>query len=238
MSIASLSSGRLRRTLGRPRRLTLRQIVETGAEMGLEDLSVSAVALRLGVGVGTIYTYVENREELVRLVAASLARRPAIEDRGQHWAEIAREQAASIFEMLRGEPALLAHIVAGAIEPDEAFPEMEHFITLLAARGFTPEAAFALYHGGGQIAVGAAVTAAMGHAWKSRGAPRRKVIARNFAEVDAYPHLRGLGAIFAEDSSYFDYRPALERLLAQFAAEQGETLPAPLRDRQAETPTA
>jgi AcrR family transcriptional regulator len=218
----------LRRSIGRPRRLTLRQVVETGAAMGLDTLSLSAVAIRLGVSVGTIYTYVQNRDELVRLVAASLSERAPIDDRGQHWTEIARDHAAHSFELLRDEPALLAHIVAGAIEPDDAFPEMERFVAMLVARGFTPEAAFALYHGSGQIAVGAAVTAAMGYAWNGRGEPRRAKIARAFAETpDAYPHLRGLGAIFAEDASYFDYRPTLERLLAHVAAERGETLPAP-----------
>ncbi len=217
-----------RRTMGRPRRLTLRQVIDAGVDLGLEDLSVSAVALRLGVSAGTIYTYVENRDELMRLVAASLAERPPIEDCGQHWAEIAREHAAHSFELLRNEPVLLAHVVSGAVEPEEAFPEMERFLLLLTARGFTVEAAFALYRGSGQIAVGAAVTSAMGHAWQQRGESRRIKVARTFAETpDAYPNLHGLGAIFADDSSYFDYRPTLERLLSQFAAERGETLPVP-----------
>ncbi len=227
-----------RRTIGRPRRLTLRQVIEAGVALGLEDLSVSAVALRLGVGIGTIYTYVENRDELVRLVAARLSELPPIEDHGQHWADIARAQAAHGFELLRTAPALLAHMVSGAIEPDEAFPEMERFMTLLAPRGFTAEAAFALYRGCGQIAVGAAVTAAMGHAWDQRGEPRRAKVARALAIApDAYPRLNGLGTLLTDDARYYDYRPTLERLLTQVAAERGETLPAAARARHEEPVT-
>lgn len=195
-------------------------------ELGLEDLSVSAVALRLGVGVGTIYSYVENRDDLFRLVAARLSELPPIEDGGQHWADVARAQAAHAYELLRNAPGLIAHMVSGAIEPDEAFPEMERFVALLAARGFAPEAAFALYRGCGQIAVGAALTAAMGHAWDQRGETRRVKVERTLAAApDAYPHLSGVGALLADDADYFDYRPVLERLLKQVANERGETLP-------------
>jgi AcrR family transcriptional regulator len=201
-------------------------VVEAGVELGLEKLSLSAVALRLGVSVAAIYTYVANRDELVRLVAAALAQQPPIADRGQHWSEIVRDHAARDFTLLRDEPVLLAHVVSGAIEPDEGFAQLEHFIALLVVRDFTPEAALALHHATGEIAVGAAVRAAMGHAWAARGVSRRDHIARSLAKnPDAFPQLRRIAATLADDAHYFDYRPTLERLLAHVATERGEVLP-------------
>ena len=221
--------GQARRSVGRPRSLTLRQVIEAGKELGLEQLSISAVAMRLGVGVGTIYTYVENKDELYSLVAVALSERPAIQEEGQHWADIIRDNAAHSYELLASEPELLRLVVSGAVGPEEGFEIAETLIAMLVARGFTVEKAFALSRESGQIAVGAAVSAAMSRAWERQGEPRHVKVSRAFVEApaSAYPHLRAIGPAFTDDARYHDYRPALERLLADVANERGEALPPP-----------
>ncbi|WP_164857280.1 TetR/AcrR family transcriptional regulator [Sphingomonas crocodyli] len=215
--------------MGRPRSLTLRQVIEAGKELGLEQLSISAVAMRLGVGVGTIYTYVENKDELYSLVAVALSERPAIQEQGQHWADIIRANAAHDYELLASEPELLRLVVSGAVGPEEGLYALETVVALLVARGFTPEKAFELCRESGRIAVGTAVSGAMARAWERQGETRRVKVTRALLEApeDRFPTLRALGPVLTDDERYCDYRPLLERLLTQLAAERGEALPPP-----------
>ncbi|WP_181008607.1 TetR/AcrR family transcriptional regulator C-terminal domain-containing protein [Sphingomonas montanisoli] len=202
-------------------------MVEAGKELGLEHLSISAVAMRLGVGLGTIYTYVENKDELYSLVAVALSERPAIRDDGQHWADIIRANAAHDYELLAREPELLRLVVSGAVGPEEGLIALETQVALLVTRGFTPEKAFELCRESGRIAVGAAVSAAMARAWERQGETRRVKVTRALLEApdDQFPHLRAIGSALTDDERYSDYRPLLERVLTQVAFERGEALP-------------
>ncbi|WP_420113374.1 TetR/AcrR family transcriptional regulator [Pseudactinotalea sp.] len=56
----------------RPRALTLEDITDAGRNLGMADLSVAAVAGRLGVTPTALYRHVANRWELERLVGESL----------------------------------------------------------------------------------------------------------------------------------------------------------------------
>ena len=61
------------RGVGRPRRLTLDQLLDTALDMGLAELSMKDLASRLEVGIATLYRYVDNREALIRLAAGRRA---------------------------------------------------------------------------------------------------------------------------------------------------------------------
>jgi AcrR family transcriptional regulator len=215
------------RVMGRPRRLTLRTVVEAASKIGLEELSISGLAARLGVGVATIYTYVESRDELLRLVAVQRAWRPHLLETHQHWSEIVRAHAAEIFALFSGEPELLAQVVSGALGPEEELDEIENFLKLLIARDFTSEAAFMLYRAATQIGIGAAIGSAMALNWQNKGERRRVKLARAFAErdPDEFPHLRQLGAAYVDDARFNRYDDALTLLLTQVAAARGEILP-------------
>jgi AcrR family transcriptional regulator len=65
------------RRRGRPPQITLDQVVRAAAEIGLEDLTVQAVADHLGVTRAAVYHYVESTDELRRLAAYGLL--PAFE---------------------------------------------------------------------------------------------------------------------------------------------------------------
>jgi AcrR family transcriptional regulator len=215
------------KVMGRPRRLTLVAVVEAASKIGLEDLSMSALAARLGVGIATIYTYVDSREELLRLVAARRAWRPHLVETNQHWSEVVRSHAAGIFTLFSTEPGLLAQVVSGALGPEEELDEIENFLKLLVARGFTTEAAFTLYRAASQIGIGAAIGSAMALNWQNNGERRRVKLARAFAERDPheFPHLRQLGEAYVDDGRFNRYEEGLTLLLTQVAAARGEVLP-------------
>jgi AcrR family transcriptional regulator len=215
------------KAMGRPRRLTLRAVMEAASKIGLEELSISGLAARLGVGVATIYTYVESRDELLRLVAVQRAWRPHLLETNQHWSEVVRAHAAGIFALFSGEPELLAQVVSGALGPEEELDEIENFLKLLVARGFTSEAAFMLYRAASQIGIGAAIGSAMALNWQNKGERRRVKLARAFAErdPDEFPHLRQLGEAYVDDARFNRYDDALTLLLTQVATARGEILP-------------
>jgi AcrR family transcriptional regulator len=213
--------------LGRPRRLTLGAVVEAASQIGLEELSMSTLAVRLGVGIATIYTYVESRDELLRLVAARRAWRPHLVENNQHWSEVVRAHVAGIFALFSTEPGLLTQVVSGALGPEEELDEIENFLKLLVARGFTTEAAFTLYRTASQIGMGAAIGRAMALNWQNNGERRRVKLARAFAERDPheFPHLRQLGEAYVDDGRFNRYEEGLTLLLTQVAAARGEVLP-------------
>ncbi|MFT4296048.1 MAG: hypothetical protein QM582_11620 [Micropruina sp.] len=57
---------------GRPRQVDVADIVRAGRELGLRDLSLNAVAARLGVTATALYRHVDGRWGLERLVGESL----------------------------------------------------------------------------------------------------------------------------------------------------------------------
>lgn len=57
---------------GRPPLIAVDDIVRAGRELGMRQLSVNAVAARLGVSATALYRHVEGRWELERLVGESL----------------------------------------------------------------------------------------------------------------------------------------------------------------------
>jgi AcrR family transcriptional regulator len=60
------------RQRGRPRLITVADVVRVGRELGMRRLSVNAVAARLGVSATALYRHVDGRWELERLVGESL----------------------------------------------------------------------------------------------------------------------------------------------------------------------
>src|SRR4051794_29007859 len=72
--------------VGRPARVTQRQIAEAALAIGLERATIRAVADHLGMSVPGLYYHVRSRDDLLRLAAEhSLGRLPLPKDTGQHW---------------------------------------------------------------------------------------------------------------------------------------------------------
>ena len=56
-----------RRRVGRPARINRQLIAEAAGEIGLADLTLKAVADRLGVSVTGLYHHIADKDDLMRL---------------------------------------------------------------------------------------------------------------------------------------------------------------------------
>jgi AcrR family transcriptional regulator len=228
MPVASeRSDSEVKRPVGRPARIELKSIVDAALQIGLDRVTMKAVAERLDVGIATLYQHVRNRDDLIRMGALrlSLSRRTP-EDSNQHWAELATQYAKSLFEMLVAEPTLIAELMKGGYGPDTEVDFLEQFLAAMQSRGFSPQDGVRLYRGLSILAMGAAVAEAHYQAIRRSGTSMSIVVRRVLAERDEaeLPLLRGVL------DSYIEYDGALwlgsvRELLASTARTRGETLP-------------
>jgi TetR/AcrR family transcriptional regulator, tetracycline repressor protein len=109
------------------------------ADGGLESVSFRRIAARLGVSGPTLYWHVENKRQLMDLMAEELVRRAGRAEpaHGQPWWEWLRADARRMFHALiatRDAPRVLA----GNRPSRESFPEIERALGVLVTAGLTP----------------------------------------------------------------------------------------------------
>jgi TetR/AcrR family tetracycline transcriptional repressor len=125
--------------------VTRAAIVDTAlgllAEGGLEAVSFRRIAKALGVAGPTLYWHVENKRQLMDLMAEELVRRAgrayAGPEPGQPWWEWLRDDARRMFEALiatRDAP----RVVAGNRPSPESFEGIERVLSALVDAGLTP----------------------------------------------------------------------------------------------------
>ena len=127
----------------------VRVALELLTEGGLEAVSFRRIATRLGVSAPTLYWHVENKRQLMDLMAEEVLRR---DDRsyagpadGQPWWEWLRADALRMFETLIGTRDA-PRVVAGNRPSAESFAGIERVLGVLVAAGLTPgEAQQALF---------------------------------------------------------------------------------------------
>lgn len=115
--------------------------LELLAEGGLEAVSFRRIARTLGVAGPTLYWHVDNKRQLMDLMAEELIRRTgrsyAGPDPGQPWWDWLGADARRMFEALiatRDAP----RVVAGNRPTPESFPGIERVLGVLVAAGMTP----------------------------------------------------------------------------------------------------
>jgi len=111
------------------------------AEAGLEAVSFRRIARALGVAGPTLYWHVENKRQLMDLMADELLRRTgrtyAPPEPGQPWWEWLRTDARQVFAAListRDAPRVLA----GNRPTPESFAGIERALAVLVEAGLTP----------------------------------------------------------------------------------------------------
>lgn len=215
---------RANRPLGRPRRLTLPQIVQVAKEIGLENLTMTAVAKRLGVNGTVLYGYIATRDDLVRLVAAQLVQEDIqATDTGQPWFAFVAEAAIALHKTLTGPGKLLAHLLTGGLGAEVEIDRTEAWLEKMTASGFTVSEALMVHRQMGEIVIGAAVILLQVRALDQAGHPFEqaalKVLDTRAGQV---PLLASEKAIFAARA------PVWQRSIVQFlervAADRGETI--------------
>lgn len=170
---------------GRPPRISRAQIADAALEVGLSDLTMGAVAERLGVTVAALYHHVDSKDDLLRLAADRSAGRLALpEDRDQHWAVWLLEWAAYNRAAFVADSALLDQFIDGAISPAVIARNAETFLAVLVRQGFTPEEAADSFGIISACAIGLAVTTIRSRRAAVWGGPSPTDEVRRVAEAD------------------------------------------------------
>ncbi len=157
--------------VGRPARIDRTAIAEAVLDLGLDGISMKAVADHLGVSVAGLYHHVGNRRELLVLAAEhSLSRVATPEDTGQHWDEWLREWARHVYRSFVEEPEILVQFMNGGLRWDAMGDVVDSVIRVLGRAGFDPIEAMTAFDTVAQCAVGAAVQEIRGRAATERGA--------------------------------------------------------------------
>jgi hypothetical protein len=218
------STPKNRKVTGRPRRLTLDQVLEAARAIGLEGLTMSAVARRLKVPMPVLYGYISGRDELVRLVTAEVSRETAsAHDTGQHWSVYVAQTAVALHSFLTGPGQLVAYFLSGGLGPEVELDRAESWLEKMTGSGFAICEALNIQRQMGEIVVGGAVTVLHARALEVAGRPFADSACTIIgARKDELP-------LLATEREFFARRePVWHRTLVCFirdlCAHRGETL--------------
>jgi AcrR family transcriptional regulator len=198
-------------------------IARAASEVGLDKLTMKAVAEHLGVSVAGLYHHVQGREELVRLGAEfSAAQIPVPVDHGQHWTVWLLEWANYVYDAFVAQPALLGQFLNGSISIERMAPHMDAVLGVLTRQGFNPMDAIEAYGLVSDCALGAAVTQIREIEAARAGRQLSTQYSRMLAHEpsDALPNLRKITRTTV--STKTDVTDRILTLLVGIAARRGE----------------
>lgn len=215
------------RRAGRPRRLTLDQILDAGLALGLDNnLTMAAVAERLGVSATVLYGYVSGREELIRFASARAAmdhRFPT--DEGQYWALYGAQHARALYDLMTGPGGLLTQYLTGNMGPESDLDRTEIWLAAFTRRGFSVSEAFALLEQMGLIVVGGAVMGLNDQALQNTGVGYTAGARRIFSNLsdENFPLTKSQADGFVGRVDL--WRRGVLELFERVARERGEAFP-------------
>ncbi len=126
------------RKAGRPARLNRAMIAEAAHELGLEGLTLRAVADHLDVSISALYHYVGGRDDLMRAAAERSAQAvPLPVHRGQNWSQWLFDWAHYNHAVFTTQPGLLGQYLEGAIGPESVLFNLDIILGVLVDEGFT-----------------------------------------------------------------------------------------------------
>jgi len=198
-------------------------IARAAYEIGLDRVTMKAVADRLGVSVPGLYHHVEGRDDLMRLGAEySAAQIQVPVDHGQHWTAWLLDWARYSHDAFVAQPALLGQFLNGSLGVERMVTHVDAVVGVLTRQGFTPVEAMEAYELVSACAVGVAVSDIRTAEAARRGQPvlaeYHRVLAA--APPDAYPHLRAL--IDAGSAARGDVTEQVITVLVGIAVRRGE----------------
>ena len=212
------------RRVGRPAQISRQDIAEAAQQVGLGNLTLKAVADRLGVSVAGLYHHIRGKDDLLQLaIEHTTASSEVPLDHGQHWATWLAEWAVYNFEAFVAEPLLIDQFLAGAINTEAIAGSTDSILGTLVAQGFTIGEAHAAYELTSSCALGAALKAVRDARARAAG---RSTVAELYGVLDRLgrdelPHLRQLLALVViEEPDTFP--SSLTTALAGIAATRGD----------------
>lgn len=135
------------RRRGRLPRISRDRIVEAAYELGIENLTMAAVAERLGVSHQSLYNWVQDRDEVIDLVSDLLIRRLEITvpTDPDEWRDSLRSYANGL-RRLAGEMPGFAAAGLGRFRTTEGFVQVnDDVLHVLTGVGFEPALAQRIY---------------------------------------------------------------------------------------------
>lgn len=213
------------RPVGRPRRLTLSQVLDTAIKMGLDGLRMAALAQRLGVSPAVLYTYVNGRSELVQLAAQRASGIAAFpEDQGQPWRDYVTQYAEAHFKLVE-DGQLVSTLMHGDMSPASKLDSAEQWVQVMGRHGFSTVDAIDLLREVDVIVLGGALLSAYARAVAGSAVGYHDLLLETLQQrsPDDLPNLSAYGEKFAE-SAATGWRSALASLLD--GVEQRNPMPA------------
>jgi AcrR family transcriptional regulator len=210
------------RKAGRPRLLTLEMVLDAANEMGIENVSMKKLASDLGVGIATIYRYVTDRDELVRLALARRSSHPFIVTPKMDWRDVIKGYAQSLFSVISQDSFALNTYMRGGYGVTAELEFIDSFIEAMVERGFDAAQAGRICRSVGHQVGGAA----MGHihhvALIESGTNRQKLFGETIASYDAddLTHVKAAADGLFDEAYLADWRAGIELLIDGLAARQ------------------
>ena len=144
---------------GRPAKLDREMIAHAAYEIGLDRVTMKAVADQLGVSVPGLYHHVEGRDDLMQLAAQYSASRIHLpEDRNQSWPEWLLEWSRVSYLAFLSQPELLIQSMRGSFTVDRMVIHVDAVVGFLIDHGFSPVEARDAYTIVSRCAIGAAIS--------------------------------------------------------------------------------
>ena len=202
MTSPAAPSANERPRVGRPARINRPMIAQAAHELGLEGLTLKAVAEHLDVSIAALYHHVASKDDLMHLAAEySATKVPLPVDEGQHWAQWLYEWAVYNREVFLTQPGLLAQYLDGAISHEAIAERVDAILGVLMRQGFTALEANGAYELITSCAMGTAVSTIREQAAAEAGHP---ILATHTALVaqrgpDALPYL---GQLIADATAH------------------------------------
>ncbi len=209
--------------IGRPARIDRAMIARAAYEIGLDRVTMKAVAEHLDVSVPGLYHHVQGRDDLMRLGAEySAAQLHVPIDHGQHWSAWLLEWATYSHDAFVAQPALLGQFLNSSLGVDRMVSHVDAVIGVLSRQGFSPVEAVDAY----EIVSDCALGCAVGEIRQAQAARAGRPVAAEYLRVlatrpaDELPHLRALVA--ARNEHKADFTERVLTVLAGIAVRRGE----------------
>lgn len=210
--------------VGRPPRINRQLIAEVAHDLGLDQVTLRAVADRLDVSIAALYHYVDGKDDLLRLAAEYTASKvPLPEDRGQHWARWMLEWAHYNRDVFLARSGLLEQYMDGALPAERIAPNVDLILSVLVRQGFSVVEANITYELVSTSALGAAVATIrerqVARAGVNIGAAYKQLLRERGR--DELPHLRLLLAESGE-AVRRPFEDNIATILVGIAARRGD----------------
>lgn len=196
-------------------------IAQAAHELGLEGLTLKAVADHLGVSVGALYHHVSGKDDLMRVAAEESTRAiPLPVDHGQHWGQWLLDWANYNRAVFTAQPGLLGQYLEGVIPPEAVLHNLESIMSVLVREGFAIDAANTAY----ELVISCALGTVVSERWGRAAAGSDRYVATRYGRIiDGAPrrqftHVRQLLKSKAPRPPFED---RIETVLRGIAAERG-----------------